>query len=272
MSIISPSELAIGDYHRSCPKWLSKTTLNAYRKEGAALWHAKYISKEIAIETPDGAAQGLALDCVLTEDAADFNSKFAYKPEGMSFATKEGKAWRAGQEGKTILSAEDALILEDAAAAVRAHPCWSEIQKSQAQMTVRRHSEALGLGLQSRPDWLDLERNTLWDLKKTRDLSIFGRQAIDIGYHVQAAIAGWTLAGDGIALEHAYLVAVEWERKARCRVFEIPQEALAYADVQMRETAAEIADRIKRNDWLDHPPEIEPLPIPSWIMRKMETA
>jgi hypothetical protein len=270
--ILSPSELPIGQYHRSCPQWLSKTTLNAYRKDGAALWHAKYISKEIPLETPDGAAQGLALDCVLTEDAADFNSKFAFKPEGMSFATKEGKAWRAGQEVKTILSADDALILEDAAAAVRAHPKWPEIQKCQSQMTIRRHSESLGLGLQSRPDWINLETRTLWDLKKTRDLSIFGRQAIDVGYHIQAAVAGWCLAGAGIALEHAYLVAVEWERKSRCRVYEIPHEALAYADAQMRETAAEIADRIKRKDWLDHPPEIEPLPIPSYIMRKMEGA
>ena len=113
----------------------------------------------------------------------------------------------------------------------------------------------------------------MFDLKKVRDLDRFGAQAIDLGYHLQAAVGGWCLAGDGFALEHAYLVAVEWERGARCRIYEIPHEALAFADRQMRDVAAEISDRVKRSDWADHPDGvIKPLPIPGWMMARMEAA
>jgi hypothetical protein len=268
--ILPPESLPIGEYHRCAPAWLSKTAIRDFQKMGPGLWHKTYITKEILRDRPDGAAQGLALDCVLTEDAQRFNDRFAFKPDGMSFATKEGKAWRAGQEGKIILTADDEAILNDAAAAVRAHPAWAEIQKCRAQMTVRREAKALGLGLQSRPDWLG--DGVLYDLKKTRDLAGFGRQAIDLGYHTQAAVAGWCLSGEGMALEHAYLVAVEWERCARCRVYEIPHEALAFADRQMRDVASDIADRVARNDWTDKPPVCEALPIPGWMMAKMEAA
>lgn len=272
MAIIPASELSITNYHNACPQWLSKTTLRDFQKMGAARWHATYVAKTLEKDRPDGAAQGLALDCLLTESYQDYVNRFAIKPDGMSFATKDGKAWRAGQEGKIILSSEDELILRDAADAVRLHPRWPDIQKCQAQTTIRRYSESLGLGLQSRPDWLNTAESCLFDLKKTRDLDIFGKQAIDLGYHTQAAIAGWCLSGESIQLEHAYLVAVEWERKARCRVYEIPHEALAYADQQMRLVAAEIADRLNRNVWTDQAPSCEPLPIPEHMRRRMEAA
>ncbi len=75
-----------------------------------------------------------------------------------------------------------------------------------------------------------------------------------------------------MALEHAYLVAVEWERGARARVYEIPHDVLSYADRQMRDLAAEIAHRLKTKDWADQQPEGEELPIPGWLMAKIEMA
>ena len=55
---------------------------------------------------------------------------------------------------------------------------------------------------------------------------------------------------------------------ARC--FEIPHEVLAAGDKEMRTTAAEIADRIKRNDWSDVLDEPESLQIPDYLLRKLE--
>jgi hypothetical protein len=274
--IIPPDQLPIEAYHNGAsesPQWLSKTSIRDFQDMGPAWWKMAYIDRIIERPRPDGALQGLALDCYLTEGPEVFASKWAIKPEGMSFATKEGKEWKAQHVGREILAADDYNILCNAIDAVKSHPIFSEIERCAAQQTVRRMSDGLGLGLQSRPDWLDTQRGCLFDLKKCRDLNRFGGQAIDLGYHTQAAIAGWCLAGDGIALEHAYLVAVEWERGARCRVWEIPHSVLEHASAQMRETAADIADRIKTGDWTDHPgAEIEALPIPDFMLRRMDGA
>lgn len=288
--IIHASELSIEQYHASAPAWLSKTTLRYFQDNGAP-WFKLYMDGQVKPATPGGVEQGLALDCLLTEDATAFAKRFPVLPDDApkkpSITQRNAKKpspetvvainwwdeWMA-QHGADciILSADDRLILADAAAAVRALPCWSEIEQSMAQATVRRQAQALGLGLQSRPDWLRTERGAVRDLKKTRDLTRFGSQAIDLGYHLQAAVAGWCLAGDGIGLEYASLVAVEWERGARAREYVIPQEVLVYADCQMREIAAEIGERLASGNWIDHQEKAEPLPVPGWMMAKMEAA
>jgi hypothetical protein len=273
MPLYTPEQISITDYHQSVTAgWLSKTSIRDFCEHGPAWWKMAYLDKTISKPTPDGAVQGLALDCLLTEGTDAYLRGFSVKPEGFDGRTKEGKEWVKAQAGRRIISHQDSLILVDAAAAVRGHPRWKEIEACRAQMTCRRKSDALGLGLQSRPDWLNTDKGALFDLKKTCDLSGFGRQAINLGYHLQAAIAGWCLAGDSIALESACLVAVEWERGARCRFYEIPHYALESGDHQMRETAAEIARRIKDNDWSDVQAGTEDLEIPDWMARKMQEA
>lgn len=286
--LIAPDALPIEQYHRSAPKWWSKTSLRYFEQNGAP-WIKLWLDGQVQPRIPGGVEPGHALDCLLTEDAAAFAKRFPVLPENApkkpSKSQREAKkpapesveaikwwdAWNAAHPDCIILDAEDRLILADAAAAVRRLPCWAEIEQSQAQVTVRRESVALGIGLQSRPDWMDTKRLRLRDLKKTRDLDIFGKQAIDLGYHLQAAVAGWCLAGDGIGIEQASLVAVEWERGARAREFIIPQEVLQAADAKMRQLAADVADRMKRNDWTDHQEKPEMLAVPEWMMRKMGT-
>jgi exodeoxyribonuclease VIII len=282
--------MPIQKYHGaySLPKWWSKTSLRYYQKHGPA-WTKLWLDDQIQPHVPDGADVGLALDCYLTEGAATFAKRYPVVPAGAP--KKPSKTQREAKKPSpetveaihwwdefyavygfncVILSHEDRTILTEAADAVRRLSCWKEIEESQAQMTVRREAAALGIGLQSRPDWLHLGRGRLRDLKKTRDLDIFGRQAIDLGYHLQAAVASWCLAGDQIAIEQASLVAVEWERGARAREFIIPHEALVAGDHDMRALAAEVADRIKRNDWTDQQEKAEMLPIPDYMMRKLE--
>ncbi|MBU6247114.1 MAG: PD-(D/E)XK nuclease-like domain-containing protein [Xanthomonadaceae bacterium] len=267
--IVPASDLPIEQYHASAPAWLSKTTLRYFADNGAP-WFKLFLDGQVKPSTPGGVEQGAALDCLLTENGADFDARFAIKPKGHDGRTKEGKAWVEANSGKKLLTENDMAILADAAAAVRACSAWPRITKSMAQATVRRQAPALGLGLQSRPDWLLPSEGCVFDLKKTSELRRFGAQSIDLGYHLQAAVAGWCLAGDGVALEHAYLVAVEWERGARCRIYEIPHEVLEHADTQMREIAAEIGERLASGNWTDHQEQVEPLPVPGWMLRQME--
>jgi hypothetical protein len=244
--------------------------------EMGAPWFRLWLDHKVEKPSPKGVEQGLAIDCLLTEGQAAFDARFSFSgpinpKTGKQYGrdTKASLEWEV-ENKKTLLDPDDELILADAVAAVRACSAWPAIEKSLPQVTIRRNSPALGFGLQSRPDWLHVQSATLFDLKKTRDLNRFGAQAIDLGYHLQAAVCKWCLGDDGIDLAGAFLVAVEWERGARCRVYEIPIDVLDYADRQMRKIAEEIARRFELGDWTDRQETAEALPIPAWIERKIE--
>ncbi len=271
--LIDSTALPIDHYHQSAPEWLSKTSLRDFLDHGAAWFHKAYIAKTIKRPIPGGVEQGNALDCMLTEGASAFVARYVIKPEGLDGRTTAGKAWALENAGREHLSAKDYAILLDGVAAVHADPVWADIQRAKVQLTVRRESPALGLGLQSRPDFLGLEHGAIyWDLKKTRDLDQFGKQAINLGYHLQAAVCRWCLAGMDITMGPAYLIAVEWEHGARCHVYEIPEWAIEDGERQMREAASDIAGRVKSGDWTNKPSPVAPLDIPDWMQRKMVAA
>lgn len=272
--ILTPDQMPIGLYHgaEGAPRWLSKTSLNKYKTMGPKWWKKAYIdSPRLVQKRPAGATEGMAIDTYLTEGAESFYAKFAIKPHGMKLNERAGIEWKLEHAGKEIMSDEDHEILLDVVDAVRNCCRWPMIEKSLAQRTIRRDQPALGIGLQSRPDWISPECGTIDDLKKCADLDKLPTQAYELGYLTQAAIGGWCAAGDGICIEHSYLVAGEWAIGARCRVYEIPHEILAHADREMRKLAAEVAERIATNNWTDNQEAPEVLPIPAWVERKMQS-
>jgi hypothetical protein len=272
MPILPPTAMPIGAYHGSAPEWLSKTSIRDFLGHGPAWWHKAYIAKTVKKPTPDGVEQGLALDCLLTEGSDTFAKRYVVKPEGHDGRSKEGKAWLADLGDRTAISAKDHAILMDAADAVRRCVCWPDIERAQAQLTIRRSVAGLAGGLQARPDWFDLQRGLFFDLKKTRDLGRFGAQAIDLGYHLQAAVARWCLQGEGIQMESAILIAVEWEPGARCIPFEIPEWAIDEGEKEMREGAGRIIGHLQAHSWANPTEQPRPLEIPEWRRRKMEGA
>ena len=287
MPILSPFELPIELYHQSAPQWLSKTSIMDFRDHGPAWWKLVYLDGAFTKEAPGGAAQGSMLDCWLTEGEDAFNARYVYVPADApkrptsaqlkakkpSPETLDAIAYWAQFGDRIPVMGEDAAILPEAVRAVKSLPDWKRLEMTRAQHTIRRVDTSMGIGLQSRPDWLELNANAItFDLKKTRSLASFGKQAIDLGYHVQASIAGWCLSGDDYQQEQAFLVAVEWERGARARMYEIPSEALADGFRMVTETFLEIAGRLKSDDWTDRQQSPERLPIPEWMHRRMGAA
>lgn len=290
--ILTAEELPIEAYHDAVKDgWLSKTSLKHFAEFGPKWWEMAYVSRVIEKPRPGGAEQGAALDCYLTEGPRTFEARYPEIPSDAprrptkaqlkakkpSEATLDAIAWwskwDAEHIGTLTLDAEDRAILYDAVEAVQTCPYWDEIRECTAQLTCRRWEKGLGVGLQSRPDWLSKDRRTLFDLKKTRDLARFGAQAIDLDYHLQAAIAAQALAGMGDPLERAFLVAVEWEHGARCEVLRIPDVAMIAGDARMSKIAADIAYRMKHNDWRAVAQSGElMLDIPPYMLRKMESA
>lgn len=97
-----------------------------------------------------------------------YESTFAHKPEGMTFASKEGQAWRDQQHGRDILTHDEHTIV---AAVDRAfwlkdkrHPLIVKDATCEASLTWR--CEATGLPCKGRPDWFD--KAAVYDLKVSR--------------------------------------------------------------------------------------------------------
>lgn len=280
--------MSIDTYHASFPDWVSKTTLGNLQKHGPQWFQKVYVAREFPPPRPPGAIQGMALDLLLTEGQAALDRQFPRppkdaprKPTSTQRAAKKPKpktveaiawwdAWEEAHAGALSLSDDDWLILPEAADAVRKHPMFADIQKAQSQATLRRLHDC-GLGIQGRPDWIDLEHQVSWDLKKTASLDKFPDDCFKFGYILQAHIVNWICSGRGIGipLEKQYLVAVEWERGARCECFEINYPELRQAAQQFDRLVLTLQAHIKCNDWTNEVPKSRPLPIPGWRQRSL---
>ena len=265
-------------YHSAGPKSLGSTRISHFREHGPVWWKLRYIDGAIeAPETSDAMKQGSLMDCMLTEPEK-YATRYIAKPEGMSFATKDGRAWKASQpDGVIIVPPDWIAIAQDCCAAVANHATANRMLQSEgcrSQVTLR-HALPSGITLQSRPDYLALNEATMdgWyiDLKKTDDLDAFGRKAIDYGYHRQLALAQWLAARAGYRIA-AYLLAVEWQRGARARLFRMPEACLEYGWREVKDTVDEIAQRFTDDDWSDdHDGDVDELEVPHWMMAKLES-
>ena len=71
-----------------------RTRISQFRDRGAPWWHLRYVLGQIPPNDPSEAMrQGSLLDTMMTEPHA-LERRYVAKPDGMSFANKDGKAWR----------------------------------------------------------------------------------------------------------------------------------------------------------------------------------
>jgi len=128
---------------------------------------------------------GTAFHAALLEDD---RRNYAIKPDGMSYATKEGKAWRAEHEGEMILSAEDDAAIDDMLlATMRACGEFCPMH-GDAEVSLFATGPS-GYDLKGRIDYLPKDGNAIVDIKTARnaDPEAFVRQAWDLRYHMKAA-------------------------------------------------------------------------------------
>lgn len=220
-------DIPLDTYHQS-PQ-LSTSKLSDYAKRGPRFFAMRHVSRTSSgFESSEAQIFGQRFENLLC-DQEELDGRFAIKPEGMSFATVDGKAWRAAQVGKTIVKAEDVEAMngmresflenESAVALVRA---------AKLQATIRAPYAGTP-GIQSRPDWLLLDGCPLTgyepatiDLKTTISLAkmVSGRGVLDYAYHAQGALCRETLRCNGIAAR-SYLIACEKVKPYRCQVIEV---------------------------------------------------
>ncbi len=144
----------------------------------------------------------------LVLEGKKFDDLYAIKPAGMSFATKEGKAWRDAQT-KPILKEEDANSIPRIAEAIAANPAARKIIESCPHRETPIFGTIQGVPCKSLIDFngQDWGIHRIGDLKSTLDASprAFGKTVAQMHYDLQYALSSSLLA-----LQHGLESPPEW--------------------------------------------------------------
>ncbi len=275
MPIIPASELDITSYHSA--QYLSTHKLKDFASKGPRYYAARHVTNKYP-KAPDTEALVFGRCFEDLVYGLPITDSFIMKPEGMSFATKEGKAWRAEAEatGKAIVAADDFEAMQMMRESLLENEtAMAMIRACEKQTTFRCEYEGTP-GLQSRPDW-DSASGCLesgyapftLDLKSTQTLQKItsGRGIVEYLYHAQAAICQYTARKNQRDVR-CYLLAVEKVMPYRAQVVEVTPDWLAVGWQWCERQLEKLAKHYATNEWPRVTQEMVELPpVPEWATR-----
>lgn len=184
------------------------------------------------------------------------------RPEGLSFQTNEGKAWRNSQT-LPILTEEEDTQVRGARTAALSHPlCWPILAKADKEVSVWRTCEKTGLLLKGRLDLVfsdETGRTVIADIKTCDDASEFPRDARKWGYHRQAAYYVDLLGASAFLF-----IAVEKTAPHGIRVFQLDEDSLDRGRATYWADLLTVRACRDANHWPSYSAQIEPLTIRPW--------
>lgn len=260
-------------YHAD-PDSVSNGMLKAMN-DSPAHCHALYLDpKRPARESTDAQTLGtLAHAFILEPDAVA--GRYAIKPRGMNFATKEGKAWRDAQTLE-IVSQDNADAAGAMVAAVKRVPVLAELlAKGEAETSVFSIDPVTGLRRRTRPDWLHWtapSRAIVLDIKSTHELTpdAVQRAIGTYAYHRQAAHYTAALRENGIAVEAFVFGFVSSTYPYLACAYVLDDET----EAQGRDEVAELMDRFatckRENFWPALGDGYQLTGLPTWAKRGSE--
>lgn len=247
------------------PGWLGSSALHAFPGMSLEGFAAAYL--ETAYDDSGKAkasaamTNGAELDKMLTAGVYD-RSSIAIKPKGMTFATKEGKAWRDERAGKTIIKEEDVEALDATLPRVReALACYPEVPKF--QVTLR--GQIAGIKVQTRPDIVI--GNRIPDLKyiNSEAFDKFDRQFPSSRYVFQAGLAFGLGRDAGIEDPRpSFLIAESGTIHPRVQVVELSEEDCLWCWRKTVERVTAISAAINSELGMTDSVVFRPLILPSW--------
>lgn len=235
-----------------------------------AHFHARFIANTLADEeTPAKRLGSLTHRVILEPDTLD--GAFYVKPEGMTFTTKEGKAWRDDHSDRPIIANDDATAIKGMRDAVWRHPLSKRLLTGAAKEQNLFATDATGVLRKGRIDVL----KSGWpiaDLKTVAgtDDKWFERQNEECRWYVQAAYY----------VDLAELVELDCQRAFCC----ITVEKTPPYDVTCRDfndlleagrmcykRDLALLNHCRESDqWPGRSIEFLPASLPAWVMKQLE--
>ena len=198
-------------------------------------------------------------------------ARYRVKPEGMNFATKDGKAWRdETPAGVEIVTTAELTVATRQAANLRAVPEVSALLgQGDAEVSFFWVDDITGELCKARADWVHRTPSgvILLDLKTSEDASPagFAKACARYGYHMQAAwySDGWKAAtGDDVLGFVFGAVESAWPNVAEA--YMLDDEAIDKGRAECRRLLNLHAQCKAANHWPAYAETITPLSLPAW--------
>lgn len=201
----------------------------------------------------------------------DTMSDFVTRPEGMDFRSKEGKAWRDSNVGKTVLSHEEAAQVRDMVDAVWSHPVAKRVFKDAATEVCLFAEDKDGMQRKGRLDAM-IKGNAVPDLKTafSADAMEFEKSIGKYRYHVQAAyyIDLCNLL-DMEKSEFLYVV-VEKEPPYAVAVYSLDDDAIRLGRMEYQRDLLAVRQCMESGKWPAFADEIREISLPLWMRKQVE--
>ena len=197
------------------------------------------------------------------------------KPKGMSFATTEGKQWKAAQGAAEIITSDESEMLKAIIANVYAHKDVSAILKAagKVQPSLFAFDDETKLPLKARLDWLS-DGNTVLDIKGTVTADPaphgFPREIAKFRYHIQAA---WYLdmcARVGKPKDCFVFLAVEKKPPYAITAIQLDAMSLNKGREEYQRLLLKYQECKKTNSWPAYSNKLEIVTISEWALREQE--
>jgi hypothetical protein len=193
----------------------------------------------------------------------------AIKPPDMSLATKEGKAWKAEQAGKPIISDADADAIVGMAQSVASNPHAMAMLKACPNREQPMFANLRGVECKALIDAYGTDGHdyVLCDLKTTDDASpdAFMRKVASLHYDMQAAFYAEVLA-QNYQIEnppHFYWLAVEKAPPYTCAVYSAI-EWMEHGEEKVRSALETLKECRASGEWPQPWQGINILQRPAW--------
>lgn len=252
--------LSARDYRKV--EGVSKSSLDIF-----AECPAKYRAVQLGL-IPNEQTAAMQFGTLLHSLVLDGRADFYTKPDGMTFASKDGKQWRDEHNDKPIISQSEANELHAISAAVIKHQHAAKILAGgQAEVSMFGTDKETGLTIKGRADLLT--QSHIADIKTIRSATnrSCSRAIAEFNYHWQAAMYLEIARQNGIETEAFYFVFIEKGAFPLINVRRLSYEAIELGQIEYRKQLRDLKTAMDSGVWLDYsgdgltPGEID---LPTW--------
>lgn len=255
---------------------VSNSMLSAMNKTPAHCWALYLDPNRPANEQTTAMKAGSLMHAVVLEQD-QMKARYAVKPDGMSFATKDGKAWRENvPEGVEIISCEDSAKATAQREAIWRVPSLAKLlSHGYAESSCFWIDEATGLRCRARPDWIHptgAKSCIVVDLKSIHDLTAESvqRAIATYGYHRQQAHYRNGVTACGLLVEEFVFGFVSASYPYLAAAFVMDDESASQGQEEVAELLAKFKGCRDIDFWPAFGGGYAPTSLPLWARRSQE--
>lgn len=217
---------------------------------------------------------GSAAHAYILEGADAFHQRYVVKPEGLSLATREGKAWKETVGEREVVSFDDHMRILDMQGAIMGNPSAAKLLRAGgvAEATLVATDPETGLRLLTRPDLFVRRLSLSINLKTTQSPNpeAWRRTCANLRYDLGDALFRKVAALLGIeGASHAFLV-VGSKPPHLNYVAALSAEATHAADQQLTQILRRFAACIDSNHWPSYADGVVEIGLPTWAAAKIQ--